>query len=99
MAARSFLSSRSLSASGLEAEGVMPRMGGGRAATGAGASVEPVAFLIVDSIGTPHLETVGKSPAAPPSSRDRIIEMIREQVLKRFGGESKEDESDDNGQG
>lgn len=72
--------------------------GGQAGATGAGAGVEPVAFLIIDSAGT-RLERVAKTAASRSSSTDKIVELIKEQVLSRLGKTIKDNDKDDSGEG
>ena len=72
--------------------------GGQAGATGAGAGVEPVAFLIIDEAGT-RLEPVVKAAASGASPTDKIMELIKDQVISRFGKSANDDDEDDSGEG
>ncbi len=81
-----------------------PHFGGGG---GAGISMTPIAFLVISPSGNVELLPISKSPAAAPSSVDRIADLIEKspeiaekiknlfkKKSKDFASEEKKEESE-----
>ena len=67
--------------------------GGQGGGAGAGAGLEPIAFLIVDEAGA-RPEPIKKTPSASPSPADKIINLIKDQVISRLNKRGKNAEKD-----